>query len=109
MGIENGSGSSIQVVIESGSSEQVWFGNAELISLCGYKLEDVDHDVADKSAAWELAYEWGERIPIGIFYRREGMPTYEEQVPALKAGPLVKQGLEKLRPQQVEALRAELI
>ncbi len=74
-----------------------------------YKLEDVDHDVADKSAAWELAYEWGERIPIGIFYRREGMPTYEEQVPALKAGPLVKQGLEKLRPQQVEALRAELI
>jgi len=44
MGIENGSGSSIQVVIESGSSEQVWFGNAELISLCGYKLEDVDLD-----------------------------------------------------------------
>jgi 2-oxoglutarate ferredoxin oxidoreductase subunit beta len=56
-----------------------------------------------------LAYEWGERIPIGIFYRVEGVPTYEEQVPALKAGPLVKQPLEKLRPEQIEALRAEAI
>jgi 2-oxoglutarate ferredoxin oxidoreductase subunit beta len=74
-----------------------------------YKLEETDHDVTDKTAAWELAYEWGERIPIGIFYRVEGVPTYEEQVPALKAGPLVKQPLEKLRPEQIEALRAEVI
>jgi uncharacterized protein (DUF2141 family) len=42
IGIENGSGYSIQVIIESGGSEQVWFGNAELISICGYKLEDVN-------------------------------------------------------------------
>jgi 2-oxoglutarate ferredoxin oxidoreductase subunit beta len=82
-----------------------------------YKLEDADqdpstssgHDVTDKTAAWELAYEWGDRIPIGIFYRVEGVPTYEEQVPALKAGPLVEQSLEKLRPEQIEALRAEVI
>jgi 2-oxoglutarate ferredoxin oxidoreductase subunit beta len=74
-----------------------------------YKLEETDHDPTDKTAAWELAYQWGERIPIGIFYRVEGVPTYEEQVPALKAGPLVKQPLEKLRPGQVEELRAELI
>jgi 2-oxoglutarate ferredoxin oxidoreductase subunit beta len=74
-----------------------------------YKLEESDHDVMNKTAAWELAYEWGERIPIGIFYRVEGVPTYEEQVPALKAGPLVKQPLEKLRPEQIEALRAEVI
>ena len=74
-----------------------------------YKLEETEHDVTDKTAAWELAYEWGERIPIGIFYRVKGVPTYEEQVPALKAGPLVKQPLEKLRAEQVEALRAEVI
>ena len=74
-----------------------------------YKLEEADHDPTDKTAAWELAYEWGERIPIGIFYRVEGVRTYEEQVPALKARPLVKQPLEKLRPEQIEALRAELI
>jgi len=74
-----------------------------------YQLEETDHDVADKTAAWELAYEWGERIPIGVFYRVEGVPTYEEQVPALKAGPLVKQPLEKLRPEQIEELQAEVI
>jgi 2-oxoglutarate ferredoxin oxidoreductase subunit beta len=74
-----------------------------------YKLEETDHDPADKTAAWELAYEWEDRIPIGIFYRVEGVPTYEEQVPALKAGPLMKQPLEKLRPEQVEDLQVELI
>ncbi len=74
-----------------------------------YKLEEVGHDATDKTAAWELAYEWGERIPIGIFYRVEGVPTYEEQVPALKAGPLVRQPLKKLRPEQIEALRTEVI
>jgi len=72
-----------------------------------YKLEETDHDVTDKTTAWELAYEWGERIPIGIFYRLEGVPTYEEQVPALQAGPLVKQPLARLGAEQIEALRAE--
>ena len=59
----------------------------------------------------------GERIPSGIFYRVElgqrpspnGVPTYEEQVPALQAGPLVKQPLEKLRPEQIEALQSEAV
>ncbi len=74
-----------------------------------YKLEDIGHDATDKTGAWERAYEWGERIPIGLFYRAERVPTYEEQVPALKAGPLVEQPLEKLRPEQVEALQAEVI
>jgi 2-oxoglutarate ferredoxin oxidoreductase subunit beta len=75
-----------------------------------YKLEDeAGYDPSDRTAAWERAYEWGERIPIGVFYRGEPIPTYEEQVPALKAGPLVKQRLEKLRPEQVEALRAEAV
>jgi len=74
-----------------------------------YKLEEAAYDPTDKTAAWEQAYEWGERIPIGIFYRVEGVPTYEEQVPALQAGPLVKQLLEKPPSEQIEALRAELI
>jgi len=74
-----------------------------------YKLEDEEgYDPTDKAAAWERALEWGDRIPIGIFYRAE-LATYEDQVPALRAGPLVQQPLETLRPQQVEALRAESI
>jgi len=74
-----------------------------------YKLEETHHDVTDRTAAWELAYEWGDRIPIGILYRAEGVPTYEEQVPALRAGPLVDRPIEKLRAEQIEALRAEAI
>jgi 2-oxoglutarate ferredoxin oxidoreductase subunit beta len=74
-----------------------------------YKLEDQEgYDPQNRTAAWVKAQEWGERIPIGIVYRSEPVPTYEEQVPALEVGPLVQQPLGKLRPEQIEALRAEL-
>jgi 2-oxoglutarate ferredoxin oxidoreductase subunit beta len=74
-----------------------------------YKLEDEEgYDPSDKAAAWERALEWGDRIPIGIFYRTE-LATYEDQVPALRAGPLVQQPLETLQSQQVEALQAEIM
>ena len=45
-----------------------------------YKLDETDHDVTDRTAAWERALEWGDRIPIGIFYRTEDQPSYEEQL-----------------------------
>ena len=74
-----------------------------------YKLEDSGHDIGNRTAAWEKSYEWGDRIPIGIFYQVEDTPTYEEQVATLKAGPLVKQPMERLRPEQIHALRTELV
>lgn len=75
-----------------------------------YKLEDEPaYDPSDRVAAWERAHEWGERIPIGVFYRTE-RPTYEAQVPALREGPpLVERPLAPLRADQVEALRKELM
>ena len=45
-----------------------------------YKLEEAGHDATDRTAAWERALEWGDRIPIGIFYRTENEPAYEEQL-----------------------------
>jgi 2-oxoglutarate ferredoxin oxidoreductase subunit beta len=72
-----------------------------------YKLEESDYDPTDRNAAWQRAFEWGDRIPIGIFYQATGVPTYEEQVPGLKDGPLVKQPLVKLSPEQIRALCAE--
>ncbi len=75
-----------------------------------YKVEDEEgYDPNDRNAAWIKAQEWGERIPIGIVYRGEPIPSYEEQVPALQAGPLVKQPLDKLNPEQIKALKAELM
>jgi 2-oxoglutarate ferredoxin oxidoreductase subunit beta len=73
-----------------------------------YKLEDEeDYEPSDRTAAWEKAHEWGDRIPIGILYRGEPLPTYEEQVPALRAGSIVERPLAKLRPEQIKELLSE--
>ncbi len=69
-----------------------------------YKLEGNDgYDPGDKKAALEKAQEWGERIPIGIIYRKE-LPIYEEELPALSKGPLVRQ---VINPARVEKLFGE--
>ena len=70
-----------------------------------YKLEDEKYDPSDKKAALEKALVWGERIPIGIIYD-ENLPVYEDQLPALSDGPLVKQ---KIDPRRVEKLLAEFM
>jgi len=70
-----------------------------------YNLEDGRYDPSDKKAALEKALIWGEEIPIGIIYE-ENLPVYEDQLPALSEGPLVKQ---KIDPRRVEKLLAEFI
>jgi len=58
-----------------------------------YKLEaEAGYDAANVEPALARSFEWGERIPIGVFYRDQ-QPTYEDREPALKNGPLVKQPL----------------
>jgi len=71
-----------------------------------YKVEDESgYDPTDKIAAFARAQEWGDRIPIGLIYRKE-RPVYEEQLPALKEMTLVKQ---KIDPLQFEALLDEFV
>jgi 2-oxoglutarate ferredoxin oxidoreductase subunit beta len=73
-----------------------------------YKVQDEPgYDPADLGAAWKVAHEWGDRIPIGIIYQVEGLPTYEEQVPALQAGPLVERGFKTWTEEDYAALEAE--
>ncbi len=55
-----------------------------------YKLESAGHDPSDLVAAWQRALEWGEKIPIGLFYKTD-RPTYEELEEVLSAGPLARQ------------------
>lgn len=57
-----------------------------------YKLEDENHDSSDKWAALRRADEWGEKIPIGVFYK-EDRPTYREHVPSIATTPLVKRDI----------------
>lgn len=54
-----------------------------------YKL-DSSYNPGDREAAFSKAAEWGDRIPIGVIFE-QSRPTFEEQMPALKPGPLVKQ------------------
>ncbi len=71
-----------------------------------YKLEEEsDYNPGDKLAALAKAQEWVDRIPIGVIYREE-RPTFEEQLPALSKGPLVKQ---KTEPGQIENLLDEFL
>jgi 2-oxoglutarate ferredoxin oxidoreductase subunit beta len=69
-----------------------------------YKLE-TGYDPADKAQALVKAQEWGDRIPTGIIYRQD-RPTFEEQIPALKQGALVKQ---KIEPEKAESLLGEFL
>jgi 2-oxoglutarate ferredoxin oxidoreductase subunit beta len=56
-----------------------------------YRLEDEKHEATDFSLAMERALEWGERIPIGLFYRSaRPRPALDTVDPGLKAGPLMR-------------------
>lgn len=62
-----------------------------------YRLDETDHDPSDRGAAEAVAWEWGDRIPIGLIYHEDGVPVYESMVPALRDGPLVRQPLRRNR------------
>jgi 2-oxoglutarate ferredoxin oxidoreductase subunit beta len=73
-----------------------------------YDLAETDYDPGDRVAAFQKALEWGDRIPLGVIYRTE-LPTYEEQVAALKDGPLATRQLRRLTADEIERLRAEFV
>ncbi len=60
-----------------------WFGQRV------YKLEEENHNVTDHKRAIEKSFEWGDRIPIGIFYKKE-RPIYYDSMPYLKDENLTK-------------------
>lgn len=57
-----------------------------------YKLEEKGHDPTNKEIAFKKSLEWGDKIPIGLFYKEE-YPIYEEQLPQVTVQPLVKHDL----------------
>ena len=60
-----------------------------------YTLEDRPHDPTDVHAAMNAALEWGEKIPIGLFYRNpHPRPSLDVQDPGLQAGALLQQTLQ---------------
>jgi 2-oxoglutarate ferredoxin oxidoreductase subunit beta len=55
-----------------------------------YKLESAGHDPTNITQAFQRSLEWGEKVPIGLFYKTE-KPTYEDLEEVLQAGPLAHQ------------------
>ena len=72
------------------------------------KLEDKGHDPADFHRAMELGYEWGEEIPIGLFWKRDDLPALHELEPVLERGPVARQPL-GIDAETARSLVAELM
>jgi 2-oxoglutarate ferredoxin oxidoreductase subunit beta len=60
-----------------------------------YKLEEGKHDPSDYRQALARSEEWGDHIPIGIFYQKQ-RPVYQAALPQLAKQSLVKQPLHPL-------------
>jgi len=58
-----------------------------------YKLEEARHDVSDRQKALEKSLEWGDRIPIGVFYE-DDRPTFRDNLPQVRGIPLTKLQIE---------------
>ena len=54
--------------------------------------DETEYNPCDLMQAMQKAYEWGDRIPLGLIYQSE-RPTYEESEPVFQQGPLVDQPL----------------
>ena len=49
-------------------------------------LEEQGHDTSDRHQAIDRGYQWGEEIPIGLFWKRTDLPSLEDQEPVLHDG-----------------------
>ena len=72
-------------------------------------LEESGHDTSDFAKAMEKGYQWGEEIPIGLFWKRTDLPSLEEQEPVLEqGGPLAHRKI-AVTDEQAQALIKELL
>lgn len=72
-------------------------------------LEESGHDTSDFAKAMERGYQWGEEIPIGLFWKRTDLPSLEEQEPVLEqGGPLAHREI-GVTDEQAQALIKELL
>jgi 2-oxoglutarate ferredoxin oxidoreductase subunit beta len=60
-----------------------------------YDLQKENHSTSDLNAAFLKSFEYGKRIPTGLFYQTQ-RATYEADLPQLKEKPLVKQSIKNI-------------
>ncbi|WXG46753.1 MAG: thiamine pyrophosphate-dependent enzyme [Candidatus Atabeyarchaeum deiterrae] len=54
-----------------------------------YKLDETGHDTTNRQKALEKCQEWGDHIPIGLFYK-EDRPSYYDNIPQVRGMNLAK-------------------
>ena len=73
-------------------------------------LEEQGHDPTDLHKAIDRGYQWGEEIPIGLFWRRTDLPAWKNWsrccTPAKVRWPFVNTGIPA---EQAKALVNELL
>ena len=72
-----------------------------------YTLDQEGWDPTNATTSLQKAFEWGEKIPLGVIYKDE-QPIYEDSEPLFKNGPLVKQPL-GIKPELFKDLMEEMI
>src|SRR2546425_5087660 len=73
------------------------------------KLEEMGHDPTDRRAGIERGGEWGDTIPIGLFYKNDDVPALDELEPVLaEGGALARRPLD-VSAENVRALVEELL
>ena len=64
-----------------------------------------DYNPGDRSGAFQMALQWGDRIPIGVIYRNNRV-TFDERIPLIQEMSLVRQE-QSVEMQKVEAALKE--
>jgi 2-oxoglutarate ferredoxin oxidoreductase subunit beta len=73
------------------------------------KLEEMGHDPTDRHAAIARGGEWGDTIPIGLFYKNDDVPALDELEPVLaEGGALARRPLD-ISTENARALVEELL
>ncbi len=65
-----------------------------------YDLFEEDYMPDDLENAMKLARQWGDRIPIGVLYRKEKQ-NFAKHIDVLNKGPLISQQYDPARLQAV--------
>lgn len=73
----------------------VTFNRINTFAYYRQRVYHLDAPGKDRREAMELAWTWGDRIPIGILFREEGRPVRETAAPLFR---------EKVAPERMEAL-----
>jgi 2-oxoglutarate ferredoxin oxidoreductase subunit beta len=73
-----------------------------------YRLEDTDFTPEDYLKSYTQALEFGDKIPLGVFYKTD-QPTYESQDYTLKKfGSPVKRGAQRITQEALDAIYEEV-